>query len=109
LTNRVKEYGHLLEITSEQFAKVLKEHISVPESSLQCHIARITYLERIIYIICHSKPLGSPANHHLFTIHVPENEPLPELPVTLIPIEGKHKQRTIMPRLPCLFEVNILT
>jgi vacuolar-type H+-ATPase subunit I/STV1 len=66
-------------------------------------------MERIIYIICHSKPLGSPANHHLFTIHVPDNEPMPDILVTLIPIEDQKKPRTIMPRLPCLFEVNILT
>jgi vacuolar-type H+-ATPase subunit I/STV1 len=31
------------------------------------------------------------------------------LGIPLIPIEGKHKPRTIMPRIPCLYEVNILT
>jgi len=99
----------LLEITADQFNKVTQEHIHVPEISMQHHLVRIAYLERIIYIICHSKPVGSPAKHHLFTIHVPENEVLPEIPVSLIPIEDQKKPRTIMPRLPCLFEVNILT
>ena len=73
LNKKIKEHNHLLEISSDQFVKELKEHVNVPEISLQCHLARITYLERIIYIICHSKPLGKVANHHLITFHVPEN------------------------------------
>lgn len=31
------------------------------------------------------------------------------MPVTVIPMEDQLKPRTIMPRLPCLAEVNILT
>lgn len=73
LTAKKEEYLHLLEISSEQFSRALKDYIAVPESSLQYHMARMAFLERIIYIICHSKPVGSPAKHHLFTIHVPEH------------------------------------
>ena len=68
-----KEYVNLLEISSEQFKKVMREYVAVPEASLQYHYTRMAFLERIIYIICHSKPIGSPANHHMFTIHVPEH------------------------------------
>jgi len=58
-------------MSSEQFAQALNDYVVVSNTSLQYHFIRMAFLERIIYIICHSKPIGSPANHHLFTIHVP--------------------------------------
>jgi hypothetical protein len=103
LTAQRKEYERLFEISSEQFLKALGDCIEAPQCSLQYHLLQINFLEKIISIICHSKPIGSPANYHLFTIHVPENEPMINLPVPLILIEGKCKQRTLLPRIPSLY------
>lgn len=78
--------------------------------SLKQHILRVSFLERIVYIICHSKQVGEPSNHVLFTFHMPAGETLPPMTVSIFPVaQGKTKPRTIMPRLPCLFEANILT
>ncbi len=48
----------------------------------------------------------------MFTIHMPADQVIPKLPASQIPIDQTQKsikKRTILPRLPCLFETNILT
>ena len=109
LAQRKAEYRRLFELSLQHFHDSLGELVSDGEQSLQYHLTRIAYLGRIVHIITHSKPIGSPANHHMLTIHLPQSQTLPPLPVPLIPVEGQHKPRTIMPRLPCLAEVNTLT
>lgn len=70
---------------------------------MQEQMVRLAFLERILYIVCHSKQVGNPPNHVLFTIHVPAEELLPELPVPILAVSGKFRPRTVLPRLPCLF------
>jgi vacuolar-type H+-ATPase subunit I/STV1 len=48
----------------------------------------------------------------MFTVHMPADKSLPKLPASQVPIDpaqNPFKKRTILPRLPCLAEVNTLT
>lgn len=87
-------------MSGKQLTTVLYENVVGEGVSLKQHLLRVSYLERLIYIISHSKHIGDPPNHVLFTFYIPSNKAVPQLPAAIFPlVQQKIKHRTIMPRL----------
>lgn len=90
-------------MSGKELTIVLNENIMGDGVSLNQHLLRITYLERLLYIACQSKKIGGPTKHIMLTFHIPSNQILPQLPAAIFSLEAsKIKHRTIMPRLNCL-------
>lgn len=110
LMKRLRESDELMQMSGKQLTSVLHDSIMGEESTLRQHLLRVSYLERLTHIICHSKQIGEPSNHILFTFHIPSSVQLPKFSAAIFPLEpSKVKPRTIMPQVECLKEVNILT
>ena len=103
LLKKLRDAEEVIEISGRQLTMVMRESVVGEGVSVKQHLLRVSYLERLIYIICHSKQIGQPSNHVLFTFHIASNCPLPKLPSAIFPLtSSKITPRTIMPRLACL-------
>mgnify|MGYP006869350532 FL=1 len=57
--------------------------------NLKHELIRLSYLERLLYIVCHSKKIGNfniKGNYVMFTVHIPANNTLPIMNASQIPI-----------------------
>lgn len=58
LLRKLREAGEIVEISGRQLTGVIRECVAGEGISLKQHLLRVAYLERLIYIICHSKQIG---------------------------------------------------
>lgn len=101
LVHENSEVEKVVGMSGERLTEMLKERFVGGRDGLGQEVVRLGYLERLLYIVCHSKKLGNPSNYVLFTIHTPSSFTLPPLPITPHPTTPTTK-RTILPQLPCL-------
>lgn len=109
LLKKINESREILEMSAHELTNLLRESIiGADGASLKHHLLRLSSLEILLTIAWKSKKIGNPM-HILLTFHIPSNVPLPRLSSPLFPMEEKLKRRTLMPRVKCLTEVNMLT
>jgi hypothetical protein len=70
-------------MSGKSLTTVLHENIMEEGISLNEHLLRIAYLERLVYIVCQSKKIGGPTKHILLTFHFPSTQVLPQLPAAI--------------------------
>lgn len=74
-------------MSGKELTEVLRDSVVGDGSSLKQHLLRVSYLERLICIVCKSKKVGGPSAHVVLTFHTPSNKILPQLPATIFPLE----------------------
>lgn len=58
LIGKLRETEVVVEISGRELTGVIRDSVVGEGISLKQHLLRVNYLERLIYIICHSKHIG---------------------------------------------------